>query len=90
MRYTNLSSTDPRHDADTDEDSDGNEGEGDNDATGDDYGEAKGLLNKLLSRMRKHRLQVVRRLIVITQMEHSLLVMLDETGQTAKPGHQIV
>jgi len=38
------------------------------------------LLNELICRMRTHRSRIVSRLHVISQMEHSLLEMLDETG----------
>ena len=38
------------------------------------------LLNELLCRMRTHRARIKSRLRAIAQMEHSLLIMLDETG----------
>ena len=38
------------------------------------------LLNELICRMRTHRSRIVSRLHVISQMERSLLEMLDETG----------
>ena len=41
----------------------------------------KQLLNELICRMETHRSRIISRLEVITQMEHSLLKMLDETGQ---------
>ena len=40
----------------------------------------KQLLTELICRMRTHRSRIVSRLHVISQMEHSLLEMLDETG----------
>ena len=40
----------------------------------------KQLLTELICRMRKHRSRIISRVQVIVEMEHSLLVMLDETG----------